>query len=156
MGRRECLVALAAFAAGFCGRKPHAAAGPLQNPETVAPVLSWEEIAARAREALTEDERRLAAVYLDARELPEGSLVEIGKKTVRAPWPAVLVFVDRAPQANWSHSCRYLLVHRNTGAIQSIESDWPPFLREVPKTLHLIWKGPAVPDWAVVVREPIG
>jgi hypothetical protein len=46
--------------------------------------------------------------------------------------------------------------HRNTGAIQSIESDWPPFLREVPKTLRLIWKGSAVPDSALVAREPIG
>jgi hypothetical protein len=114
--------------------------------------LSWEEITERALAALSNEERRSGAVYLDQKDVTGGSVLKIDNKEVRVPWSAAVVFVDRKPEANWSHSCRYLLVNRSSGEIESIEANFPPFLRGVPETLRLIWKGRTVPEWALAVR----
>lgn len=115
--------------------------------------LAREDVVRRVVEALTAEERQSGAAYLDDTSFPEGATVDVGRRTVTASWPAWLAFVDREPQANWGHACRYLLIHRTTGDTQSIDAEWPPFLRGVPDTLHLVWQGPAVPDWAVVGRR---
>ena len=39
-------------------------------------------------------------IYLDTKELPAGSTIEIDGREVRLPWKGVLVFIDMEPQAN--------------------------------------------------------
>jgi hypothetical protein len=112
-------------------------------------MLSWDEVAQRALRELSDDERHGGVAYLDKRELAAGSTLRLGNRDIRIPRPSALVFVDRMPRANWGHSCRYIVVELETGAVESIEAQFPPFLREVPQTLSPIAKGEEVPDWVV-------
>jgi hypothetical protein len=118
----------------------------------IAVALSWNEVAKRALATLSPAERQRSAVYLDERELPAGSSVDIDSQQILVTAPSALVFVDLEPAANWGHASRYLIVDLGTGAVRSIDAQFPPFLRGAPKTLRLVWKGPDVPDWAVAVR----
>jgi hypothetical protein len=111
--------------------------------------LTWEQVAQRALKPLSDQERRGAAVYLDERELPPGSTLKVDQKEIPVPRTSAVAFVDQDPQANWGHACRYLLIDLESGNMQSIDAQFPPFLRGVPQTLRLIWKGEAVPEWAI-------
>ncbi len=114
--------------------------------------LAWDVVAERALATLTEEERRSSAVYLDESEVPAGASVEIdGRPTVVTSRSAV-AFVDLEPRANWGHPCRYLVVDLASGAVRSIEAQFPPFMRGASRTLRLIWRGPDVPSWSVAVR----
>jgi hypothetical protein len=115
--------------------------------------MTREQIAERALKELSETERRSGAVYLDEVELPPGSLLKIDHKEVPVRRASGVVFIDKQPQANWGHACRYLLIGLEDGTVESIEAQFPPFLRGIPKTLRLIWKGEAVPDWAVATQR---
>jgi hypothetical protein len=42
------------------------------------------------------------------------------------PSPAVLFFVDLEPEANWAHSCAYVLV-AETGETAWCDARWPPY-----------------------------
>jgi hypothetical protein len=112
--------------------------------------MPWNDVSKLALEKLTDEERRDGVAYLDEREWPAGSTLQIDKRPHPVKNRTAVVFVDRAPRANWGHSCRYLLVDLDAHSVESIEAQFPPFLRAVPKTLKAIWKGPTVPDWAVV------
>jgi hypothetical protein len=114
--------------------------------------LSWIQVAEWVRAELTGEERTGAAVYLDEQELPAGSSVEIDGRKVPVPSRSAMAFVDREPRANWGHACRYLLIDLDTGAVRSLDAQFPPFLRGAPSTLRLIWKGETVPDWALAAR----
>ncbi len=114
--------------------------------------LTLDQITRAALTALTPEERKSSAVYLDEAEVKAGSTVEIDRKLVQVRFDTVVVFVDMEPQANWGHACRYLLVDRESGATESISASYPPFLTRAPKTLRLIWKGEDVPDWALAVH----
>jgi hypothetical protein len=111
--------------------------------------MTWDEVAAKAEAVLTAEERRSGVLYLDQRELPAGSTLAVDNREVPVRQPSAVAFVDRVPQANWGHSSRYLLIDLGTGGIESIESQFPPFLRGVPETLRVIHKGETVPDWTV-------
>jgi hypothetical protein len=109
----------------------------------------WDAVAARALNELTDEERRTGVLYLDQRELPADAAIEVDKAPLPLRHRSALAFVDREPEVNWGHSCRYLLISLEGEEIQSIEAQFPPFLRGVPGTLRVIWKGEAVPEWAV-------
>lgn len=111
-----------------------------------------DELGARALATLSPEERKSSAVYLDEAELKAGSTVEIDRKQIRVLFDSFVAFVDLQPQSNWGHPCRYLLINRETGAIQSIDATHPPFLKGASKTLRLIWKGENVPDWTLAVH----
>jgi hypothetical protein len=111
--------------------------------------MTWEEVAQRALKALSDQERRSAAVYLDERELPPGSTLKVDQKEIPVRRASAVAFVDQDPQANWGHACRYLLIALESGDVESIDAQFPPFLRGVPQTLRLIWKGDIVPEWAI-------
>lgn len=115
--------------------------------------LTLEQIKAEALAELTPEERKRSAVYLDEAIVNDGSRIEIDRKPVQVRFDALVVFVDREPQSNWGHSCRYLLIDRETGAKQSMEASYPPFLRGASQTLRLIWKGEDVPDWTLAVQQ---
>ena len=128
---------------------PAAASTPIQG---VKASMTWEQIAQAAITQLTDEERRSGVVYLDQRELPAGSTLDLDSRQVPIGRPSAMAFVDRVPQANWGHPARYLLIDLESGDVTSIEAQFPPFLRGVPATLKVIWKGATVPDWAVVTR----
>jgi hypothetical protein len=111
--------------------------------------MTWEEVAQKALEQLSADERKGAAVYLDQRELAPGSTFGVDGREIPIRERSAMVFVDRVPQANWGHSSRYLLIGLDGGQVESVEAQFPPFMRGVPETLRLIWKGETVPDWAI-------
>ena len=94
-------------------------------------------------------ERELGAVYLDENMIKAGSSLKIDGRDILVRERSAMVFVDREPQANWGHSCRYMLIELDSGNVSSYEAKLPPFLRMVPKTLRLIHKGANVPDWAI-------
>lgn len=112
-------------------------------------MLTWEQVAARALQELSDGERRGAAVYLDEVEMAPGSTLKVEQKEVPVRRVSAMVFVDREPQVNWGHSCRYMLIGLEDGTVTSFEAQFPPFLRGVPKSLRMIWKGDSVPDWAI-------
>jgi hypothetical protein len=122
--------------------------GALQTGKSVKK-MTWDEVAQRALKELTEDERHSGAVYVDERELASGSTLKLDGKEIRLRGKTAVAFVDRTPQANWGHACRYLLVNLEDRGVESVEAQFPPFLREVPKTLRVVWKGEAVPEWAI-------
>ena len=111
--------------------------------------LSWDQISELVLANLSAEERKSSVVYLDERVLPTGAVVELDRKEICMPRPAVIAFVDLDPMANWAHDCRYLLVNPETGELQSIDAHLPPFLRGVSDTLRVIWKAEAVPRWAL-------
>jgi hypothetical protein len=112
-------------------------------------LMTWDEVAAKAVAQLSADERKGGVLYVDQHELPAGSTLAIDGREVAVRRPSAMAFVDRVPQANWGHSCRYLLIDLESGQVESIEAQSPPFLRSVPATLRMILKGEAVPDWTV-------
>jgi hypothetical protein len=111
--------------------------------------MTWDEIAKRALSELTEEERQSGALYVDEREVAPGATFTIDGREIPVRHRTAVAFVDRNPPANWSHSCRYLLVDVETGEVHSVEAQFPPFLRGVPRTLRLVWKGDTVPDWTI-------
>jgi hypothetical protein len=115
--------------------------------------MSRKEIAERVLSTLSNGERDKSVIYLDTKELPAGSTIEIAEREVRLPWQGVLAFIDLEPQANWGHACRYLLFDRASGEMLSFEAQFPPYLRGPSETLTLLWKGPSAPEWAVVTHE---
>lgn len=102
---------------------------------------------------LTEEESRSSVVYLNEVEVPAGAIIKIDKKKVKVPWDSLIAFVDRVPQANWGHSCRYIILSIEDKQFLSIEAQFPPYLKSIPETLRLIWKGERVPDWALVIEK---
>jgi hypothetical protein len=77
--------------------------------------------------ALDEHEREAGVAYLAVEPVSGGDMVALPRLQLTAPWDALLAFVDREPMANWSHSCRYLLIARQTGEVISEEAQLPPF-----------------------------
>jgi hypothetical protein len=114
---------------------------------------------------LTPQERASAAVYLDIQTVHPDETVDAGGSQVRAPWPALVAFVDLAPEENWGHPGRYVLVPAEDveaeGGTTSgrepvvIDAQFPPFLRGVSGTLRLIWAGSAVPAWALATERTL-
>jgi hypothetical protein len=116
--------------------------------------LSWDRIVAIVLASLSSEESKVSVVYLDVQEFPAGTVIEIDGTEVRVPWLSRIAFVDLQPTANWGHACRYLFLNPETGDLQQMLARFPPFLRGVPQTLRVIWKGDDVPDWAVAHAPP--
>ena len=111
--------------------------------------LSWDQISELALTNLSPEERLSSVVYLEERVLPKGAVLEVDGEEMRMPWPAVKVFVDLEPTANWGHDCRYLLINAESGELRAIDARFPPFVHGTPDRLRVILKGEAVPGWAV-------
>jgi len=104
--------------------------------------------------SLSFEESKASVVYLDEREFSAETAIEIDGAEVCMPWLFMIAFVDLQPTANWGHACRYLFVNPETGDVQQMSARFPPFLRGLPQTLRVIWKGDDVPDWAVAHAPP--
>jgi hypothetical protein len=67
-----------------------------------------------------------AVVYVD-RTPREPGTVSIGADAVEIERPALVVFRDEAPGANWMHDCTYALVDLETGGVVMTKAaDRPP------------------------------
>ena len=129
--------------------------GGSTGAEGLSTVLERDELVARLLEELDEAERGGAVAYFREQPLAAGEPLGVPKLDATAPFDAFLGFVDREPDANWSHGCRYLLIDRETGKeVVSIEAQLPPF---TPADEHRQWrvayKAPSVPDAAVAVSD---
>lgn len=97
----------------------------------MAETVEEEEARALARAAF--EPRAGAVVYVDTGARPPGT-TSAGAVTLSANVPALLVFRDEMPGANWMHPCSYALVDPRTGAVLArAESDRPPTFGRLPR-----------------------
>jgi len=106
-------------------------------------------------DTLSVEERERTIIYYDEQEIPRGSKIRLGHSDIEVPWNATVVFIDLRPGANWGHECRYILINNKSKEIKTTPADMPPFLKEVPPTLHLLWLGIKAPRWAVMCNSTI-
>lgn len=112
------------------------------------------DVAALVRRQLSGDEIAHGMVYMAEAAVHAGTHLDFPKIHLDVPWDAFLVFVDRQPTANWSHSCRYLLVRTTGGETKSIEAQLPPFGRESIRW-RVLYRAPSVPDaFSAVPQSP--
>jgi Peptidase C13 family len=96
----------------------------------------FELVKAKAFRRLTPKQTRNTNLYLDQRVRQAGETLgpKIQKITLDAP--SILVFADDEPQANFAHSCRYLLFNPETGDLRNeIPARFPPYLSKAPESL---------------------
>ncbi|MCV2393515.1 hypothetical protein OEB99_04270 [Actinotalea sp. M2MS4P-6] len=75
-----------------------------------------------------------AVVYVD-REVREPGDVVVGPRTHSLTSPALLVFRDEMPGANWLHPCTYALVDAQSGElVLTVPADRPPVFGRLPET----------------------
>ena len=98
---------------------------------------------------LSSIERTEAVVYQALTPLKAGTQLIIHNLNINVPWKAVLVFIDQEPTANWSHACRYLLFNPTTGEFCTYAAQIPPFHSAFSDRWQVIYRAPAVPDWAI-------
>ena len=73
-------------------------------------------------------------VYVD-RAVREPGDVLVGLRTFSLTRPAVMVFRDEMPGANWMHPCTYALVDAESGeSVLTVSSDRPPVFGRLPDT----------------------
>jgi hypothetical protein len=83
-----------------------------------------------------------AVVYVD-RAVREAGTVTLGAEAHHVDRPALVVFRDRMPGANWMHPCTYALVDVESGELLLVlASDRPPVFGHLPET----WIVAADPD----------
>lgn len=99
---------------------------------------------------LTPEEIARCVVYVARMLISAGDRLEFPRTSIDVPWPAFIAFVDREPTANWSHSCRYILLNSQTGEIKSFESQFPPFQPNQKMEWGVLYKAPSVPSGAVM------
>lgn len=109
-----------------------------------------EELVACALHRLTPAELARAIVYVEETPLAAGTQVRMGDIELSVPWPALMLFADLEPAANWGHACRYWFMNLETAECREMNARFPPFLKGgVSPTLRVAWQGPNAPAWAV-------
>jgi hypothetical protein len=103
------------------------------------------DLPALVRKQLSREEISHSVAYVADAPLPTGTHLIFPKTALDLPWKAFVVFVDRDPAANWTHSCRYLLIGAENGQVKSVEAQLPPFGREGLKW-HVLYQAPGVPN----------
>ena len=111
--------------------------------------LSFEKCVPILKAHLTPEELNRGVGYAAETPIPAGERLRFPRIDIEVPWPAYLAFVDRQPGANWAHSCRYILISRDTGDVASYEARFPPF--HTGKDIHwrMVYKAKGVPDSAL-------
>lgn len=102
---------------------------------------------------LSPAERDGGVMYVFLDPIPAGTRLRVPNVKLEIPWEAVLAFIDREPQANWGHSCRYILINRKTGEIRCAEARFPPFRREELNRWRVAYQAPGVPDALLAVPK---
>ena len=88
--------------------------------------LSFAECVSILKASLTPAELAHGVMYVAEEAVSAGEELRFPSVVIDAAWPAHVAFVDREPLANWAHSCRYALIHLETGEVVSHEARLPP------------------------------
>ena len=107
--------------------------------------ISFDNIISILRTNLTPQEVSQSIAYIAETPVAEGTRLEFPHISIEIPWSAFIAFVDRDPMANWSHSCRYIIINRESGDIRSFEAQFPPFTSKRQMHWRLVYKAPSVP-----------
>jgi len=76
-----------------------------------------------------------AGVVSVDRAVREPGDVVVGPRTFSLTRPALMVFRDEMPGANWMHRCIYALVDAQTGeSVLTVPADRPPVFGRLPET----------------------
>jgi hypothetical protein len=72
-------------------------------------------------------------LYIQRSALKAGHVIRAHRQEIAVRRDAIMVFVDDAPQFNWSHPCRYLLYDARSGEpYEEVRAEFPPYLTKVP------------------------
>ncbi|HMD70575.1 MAG TPA: hypothetical protein VKF41_04495 [Bryobacteraceae bacterium] len=112
--------------------------------------LSFEACVSILKEHLSADESSRGVVYAADTPISAGQRLRFGRVAFEVTWSAHLAFVDREPLANWAHSCRYVLINRETGELVSHEARLPPFHTGANLQWRVAYKAEGVPDNALL------
>ena len=112
--------------------------------------MHWNALSQAALGLLTPVERDTAVLYLLQEVQPGGRTLQLGDLEVTRPYDLVVFFVDLEPGMNWGHRCRYVLMDVSGQRRDSLAATFPPFLRVIPASLRLVWRGASAPEWGVV------
>jgi hypothetical protein len=115
--------------------------------------LSDSQLRSILQAQLNKAEREKSVVYVAAEPIKAGARLDFPQIQIEVPWNAILAFVDREPTANWGHSARYLLINRDTGAVQSFEARFPPFQRGGARRWSVFYQAPGVSDKFLAVPK---
>lgn len=114
-----------------------------------SPTSNKNNITSKIRSNLDSNEITSCVAYASENLIAAGSVLRFPRISIAVTWNAFIVFVDRDPMANWSHSCRYILLSYDTPEVRSFEAQFPPFQSERQIHWRLAYKAPSVPDAAV-------
>src|SRR5437016_14216149 len=101
------------------------------------PISSHGQLSSILKAHLTPDEIARGVAYCADTSFTPATKIDFPQIHIDVPWEAFLVFVDREPSANWSHSCRYILFNCETGEMKSFEDQLHP-LRQDRNYLHVL------------------
>ena len=112
-----------------------------------------EQLIAQILEQLTPTERQQGVVYVTAQPLAAGTELRLPRLAINVSAESLLAFVDREPMANWSHSCRYVLINCATDELRSFEAQLPPFGQAQAGPWRVAYKAPSVPEAVLAVKS---
>lgn len=102
---------------------------------------------------LTPLEREQGAAYLYVTLLRSTDRLSFPHLVIEVPWDqAVLAFIDRQPEANWSHAARYVLADLISGASRSYDASLPAFQPAQSGAWRLLYRAPAVPETVLLIK----
>jgi len=118
------------------------------------PISSQGQLSSILKAHLTPDEIARGVAYCADSTFTPATKIGFPGIHIDVPWEAFLVFVDREPTANWSHSCRYILINCENGEMKSFEAQLPPFRPDgnFPRW-RVLYKAPTVPDAVLAVPQ---
>ncbi len=115
--------------------------------------LSEDKLNSILNSQLTAAERADGVMYAFVDPIPAQKGLGFPGVNLQIPWEALLAFVDREPRADWGHSCRYVLINRETGQVRSTEARFPPFRPEELRRWKVVYQAPDVPDALLAVPK---
>ncbi len=105
------------------------------------------------RAHLDEAELANAIVYAVDTTIPAEAQLAFPGIQIEAPAEGFLVFIDRDPLANWTHSARYVLLGKDGRQLGSWEAKLPPFGAGNKFKWRVAYKAQSVPDSAISIPQ---
>jgi len=104
------------------------------------------EAVERLLSELTQQERTGAVAYLTDSPIPAGERLVLPRLVIDVEQLAWAAFIDRQPQSDWGHACRYLLINDASGEARSFEAQFPPFRPGSPWNWRPVYEAPPSRD----------
>ncbi len=87
---------------------------------------------------LSDKEKTEAIIYWDESPLETGDVIKAGNQPIQMPFKGYMVFIDLEPKANWGHATYYGLIESNTGEIQLVKREFPPYSGQAPPSYKVL------------------